>query len=93
VSSAGLRVTADVGENTRELRSVIRVVRAYCQRVQACDGGIDLTQFRFDLGEMACAYAVTRPIHLRKHERQGGERRFVLEPNPIILYRPDNHRI
>jgi hypothetical protein len=56
----GFMSAAGFIENARELRSVIRVVRRDCQRIQAGHCGFDSAQFRFDFGEMAYRRHVSR---------------------------------
>ena len=55
----GFAVTARVPENPRKLRGVIRIIRGRRQRAQGGNGGINFTQFRFDLGEMALRLRVS----------------------------------
>ena len=64
----GFAGIADVPENARELRGVIGIVRGHRQRVQTGNGGIDFTEFRFDLGEMALRRRVGRHTTQRGFE-------------------------
>ena len=55
----------NISEDAGKLRSVIRIIRGQCQRVQPGNGGIGFAEFRFDLGEMAPRWRVTGHTTLR----------------------------